>query len=94
MKNEILNYVGAGACWILTAIQVDEVLKYINLGLSIIITLFSLAMTFYSFYSKIKAKGKIEKADMEEAKNDIEKIKEEIEDYLKNNCKGESENDD
>lgn len=93
MKNEILNYVGAGACWILTAIQVDEVLKYINLGLSIIITLFSLAMTFYSFYSKIKAKGKIEKEDLEEVKRIVESIREETEDYLKNNCKGENEND-
>ena len=94
MKNEILNYVGAGAGWILTAIQVDEVLKYINLWLSIIITLFSLAMTFYSFYSKIKAKGKIEKEDLEEVKRIVESIREETEDYLKNNCKGESENDD
>lgn len=93
MKNEILNYVGAGACWILTAIQVDEVLKYINLGLSIIITLFSLAMTFYSFYSKIKAKGKVEKEDLEEVKRIVESIREETEDYLKNNCKGENEND-
>ena len=93
MKNEILNYVGAGACWILTAIQVDEVLKYINLGLSIIITLFSLAMTFYSFYSKIKAKGKIEKEELEEVKRIVESIREETEDYLKNNCKGENEND-
>ena len=76
MKNDIINYVSSGLCWILTAIQVDEVLKYVNLGLSILVTLFSVAMTLYGFYAKVKAKGKVEKED-------LEKIKEELEGFLK-----------
>ena len=83
MKNEIINYVSTGLCWILTAIQVDEVLKYVNLGLSILVTLFSVAMTLYGFYAKVKAKGKVEKEDIESAKDDLEKIKEELEGFLK-----------
>ena len=83
MKNDIINYMSSGLCWILTAIQVDEALKYVNLGLSILVTLFSVAMTLYSLYAKIRAKGKVEKKDIESAKADLEKIKEELEGFLK-----------
>lgn len=83
MKNDIINYMSSGLCWVLTAIQVDALLKYVNLGLSIIVTLFSVAMTLYSLYAKVKARGKVEKEDIESAKDDLEKIKEELEGFLK-----------
>lgn len=89
MKNEVINYLNTALVWFLTAVQVDEILKYINLGLSILMTLLSLLYSFYNIYKKMKEKGELDKDEIKEAQSDIEKIKEEIEDYLKSTQKGE-----
>lgn len=77
MKDSIFGYGPAGITWILTAIQSDKILQYINLILAILATLVSIGYTVWKWWKKAKEDGKI-------TEEEIEELKEEIKENLKN----------
>ena len=87
MKDEIINYGSTALSWFLMAIQIDEVLRYINLGLSIFLTLLSIGVSTYNIFKSAKEKGKI---DRDEVNNVVDKVND-----LKDQLNGlEKENED
>ena len=54
-----------------TILQSDEVLKYVNLVITILIGIVSLSYTIYRWYKKAKEDGKISSDEIEELKNNI-----------------------
>lgn len=73
MKDELINYGSTALSWFLMAIQVDEILRYINLGLSIFLTLLSIGVSTYNIFKNAKDTGKI---DRDEVDNVVEKVNE------------------
>lgn len=71
MKDELINYGSTALSWFLMAIQVDEILRYINLGLSIFLTLLSIGVSTYNIFKNAKDSGKI---DRDEVDNVVEKV--------------------
>lgn len=68
---------------IFTAIQTNEVFQIVSLILTCIATLLSICITLYNIYKKAK-EGKFEVSDLEKAKEEIEKLKEQLKE--KNNA--------
>lgn len=77
MKDSIFGYGPAGITWILTAIQSDKILQYVNLILAILATLVSIGYTCWKWWKKAKEDGKI-------TEEEIEELKENIKENLKN----------
>ena len=71
MKDNLFNYASAGFTWVLTAMQTDKILSYINVILAIITTLITLAYTIYKWYKKASQDGEITAEELEELKDDI-----------------------
>lgn len=67
---------------ILTAIQVDEVIRWVNLGLTILTTIIALVYRIYKWYKDAKSDGKIDSNEVEELHNIVvdesDKIKENL----------------
>ena len=61
MKNEIVNYSATALSWWLMAIQIDDVIRYINLGLSIFLTCLSIGVSIYNIVKGVRETGKIDK---------------------------------
>lgn len=76
MNNDknIFGYIGSGISWILTGLQTNQIFEYINLCLSILISVITLSITIYSVVKKAKENKKIEKEDLEQIKKDVENI--------------------
>lgn len=70
-SNDYLSYVGSVFGTICTALQTDEVLRYIQLGLTILSTLFAIAFTIYKWWKKANEDGKITSEEVKELKDDI-----------------------
>lgn len=76
MNNDknIFGYIGSGISWILTGLQTNAIFEYINLCLSILISVITLSITIYNVVKKAKENKKIEKEDLEQIKKDVENI--------------------
>ena len=74
-----LGWIGSGINAILAGIQVDEVLRYINISLAIVTTIVTLAYTLYKWYKRAKADGKITADEIREGigyvKDGVDEIK-------------------
>ena len=79
----IIELVANGGQYILTAVQTNEVLQIVELVLSILTTLFILGINIYSWWKKASADGKIDKEEVEELQNIVNKGKENLEDKKK-----------
>lgn len=66
LKDEIAMFTGDGVLAFLTATQVDTVLKWVSLALTILTTLVTLAFTIYKWWKKAKEDGKIDKEEIDE----------------------------
>ena len=64
MKNEIVNYSATALSWWLMAIQIDDVIRYINLGLSIFLTCLSIGVSIYNIVKGVRETGKIDKNEV------------------------------
>lgn len=88
-NNEITGYAGSGVIAILSALQVDEALKWVNLILAIVTALTTLAFTIWKWYKVAKADGKItidEIGDLaEKMKTEADKIAEDVNNLKENN---------
>lgn len=56
---------------VLASIQIDDVLKYVNIALAILSTLVALAFTLYKWYKEAKKDGKITPDEVIDAVNKI-----------------------
>ncbi|MBQ7802982.1 hypothetical protein IJ380_03975, partial [Candidatus Saccharibacteria bacterium] len=80
MKTESTGYVMNGIGIIFSAIQTNEILSIISWAITILASVVSLAYTFYKWYKKAKADGKIDPDELEEG---IEIAKDGIDDISK-----------
>lgn len=82
MKHESTGYLMNGIGVIFSAIQTNEILSYISWAVTVLASVVSLAYTFYKWYKKAKADGKIDADEIEEgidiAKDGIDDISKKI----------------
>ena len=69
--DSIIPFSSTIICMFNTILQSDEVLKYINLVITILIGVVSLSYTIYKWYKRAKEDGKISSDEIEELKNNI-----------------------
>ena len=75
----MIEILGNGGQYILTAVQTNEVLQIVELIISILTSLFILGINIYAWYKKAKKDGKIDEKEIEELKNIVQDGKEQIE---------------
>ena len=73
-SNDYLTWLGSVFGTIGTALQTDEVLRYVSLGITILSTLFSLTYTIWKWWRKAKEDGKIEEKEVDELMDDIHNV--------------------
>lgn len=66
IKDEIVMFGGDGLLAVFTAVQVDAILKWISLALTILTTIVTLAFTIYKWYRRAKQDGKIDEEEIEQ----------------------------
>ena len=89
MKNEIVNYSATALSWWLMAIQIDDVIRYINLGLSIFLTCLSIGVSIYNIVRGVRETGKIDKNEVNSIVEHVNGFKEQMEGGKKDEPKGE-----
>ena len=66
MKDNLLDILGIGVQAIFTAIQTDEVLRWISFGITILSALITIAYNIYKWWRKSKEDGKISMNEVDE----------------------------
>lgn len=89
MKNEIVNYSATALSWWLMAIQIDDVIRYINLGLSIFLTCLSIGVSIYNIIKGVRETGKIDKNEVNSIVEHVNGFTEQIKGEKKDESKGE-----
>lgn len=89
MKNEIVNYSATALSWWLMAIQIDDVIRYINLGLSIFLTCLSIGVSIYNIVKGVRETGKIDKTEVDSIVEHVNDFKEQMKGEKKDESKGE-----
>ena len=88
MKNEIVNYSATALSWWLMAIQIDDVIRYINLGLSILLTCLSIGVSIYNIVKGVRETGKIDKNEVDSIVEHVNDFREQMEGGKKDGPKG------
>ena len=78
MKHDFVNYASAGISWILTAIQFDEVLRYVNLVLSIFLTCLSIGVSLYNIIKSARKTGEIKKEDIQSIVDNVHDLQDQL----------------
>lgn len=73
-NNDFMAWIGSVFGTILTATQQDEVLRWIQLGLTILSTLIAIAYTIWKWWRKASADGKITPDEVDELVDDLKEI--------------------
>lgn len=89
MKNEIVNYSATALSWWLMAIQIDDVIRYINLGLSIFLTCLSIGVSIYNIVKGVRETGKIDKNEVDSIVEHVNDFREQMKGEKKDESKGE-----
>lgn len=89
MKNEIVNYSATALSWWLMAIQIDDVIRYINLGLSIFLTCLSIGVSIYNIVKGVRETGKIDKNEVNNIVEHVNDFTEQMKGEKKDESKGE-----
>ena len=89
MKNEIVNYSATALSWWLMAIQIDDVIRYINLGLSIFLTCLSIGVSIYNIVKGVRETGKIDKNEVNSIFEHVNGFTEQMKGEKKDGPKGE-----
>ena len=90
MKNEIVNYSATALSWWLMAIQIDDVIRYINLGLSIFLTCLSIGVSIYNIVKGVRETGKIDKNEVNSIVEHVNDFTEQMKGGKKDGPKGEA----
>lgn len=88
MKNEIVNYSATALSWWLMAIQIDDVIRYINLGLSIFLTCLSIGVSIYNIVKGVRETGKIDKNEVNSIVENVNDFREQMKGEKKDEPKG------
>lgn len=75
--NEKISWLANGGGVIFTIIQTNQIFQIVSLILTCIATLLSITITIYNLVKKAKA-GKLSVDDLEKAKEEIERLKEQL----------------
>lgn len=78
MKHDFINYTSAGISWILTAIQFDEVLRYVNLGLSIFLTCLCIGVSLYNLIKSARKTGKVKEEDIQSIVDNVHDLQNQL----------------
>ena len=89
MKNDIVNYSATALSWWLMAIQIDDVIRYINLGLSIFLTCLSIGVSIYNIVKGVRETGKIDKNEVNSIVEHVNDFTEQMKGEKKDEPKGE-----
>ena len=89
MKNEIVNYSATALSWWLMAIQIDDVIRYINLGLSIFLTCLSIGVSIFNIVKGVRETGKIDKNEVNSIVEHVNGFTEQMKGEKKDEPKGE-----
>lgn len=89
MKNDIVNYSATALSWWLMAIQIDDVIRYINLGLSIFLTCLSIGVSIYNIVKGVRETGKIDKNEVNSIVEHVNGFTEQMKGEKKDESKGE-----
>ena len=89
MKNEIVNYSATALSWWLMAVQIDDVIRYINLGLSIFLTCLSIGVSIYNIVKGVRETGKIDKNEVNSIVEHVNGFTEQMKGEKKDESKGE-----
>lgn len=89
MKNEIVNYSATALSWWLMAIQIDDVIRYINLGLSIFLTCLSIGVSIYNIVKGVRETGKIDKNEVNNIVEHVNGFTEQMKGEKRDEPKGE-----
>ena len=89
MKNEIVNYSATALSWWLMAIQIDDVIRYINLGLSIFLTCLSIGVSIYNIVKGVRETGTIDKNEVNSIVEHVNGFTEQMKGEKKDESKGE-----
>lgn len=77
--NNIFEWVLTAFQGVLTALQTDEILRYVQLVLAVVSAVLTLAFTIFKWYKTAKKDGKITKEEVEElitdSKGDFDTLK-------------------
>lgn len=75
-SHESLAVSGASTlvCGVLSAVQPDEILKYVNLSLAILSALVALLFTFWKWWKEAKKDGKITPDEVGDVLDDVSEI--------------------
>ena len=75
-SHESLAVSGASTlvCGVLSAVQPDEILKYVNLSLAILSALVALLFTFWKWWKEAKKEGKITPDEVGDVLDDVSEI--------------------
>lgn len=88
-NNDFMSWIGSIFGTICTAIQPDEVFRYISLGLTILSTLVAMAFTIWKWWKKASEDGKITTDEINELQDSIEDKVDDVKDALDDKKKGE-----
>lgn len=66
MKDNLLNILGIGVQAIFTAVQSDEILRWISFGITLLSALITIAYNIYKWWRKSKEDGKISMNEVDE----------------------------
>lgn len=80
MKNFNIGFITTPIAAILTMAQTDQILQYIQIGLTIICAIVTIAFTIYKWYKSASADGKITQDEVDELINDLEPAVKELKD--------------
>lgn len=82
MKDEVIMYSGDGLLAVFTALQVDEIMKWISLALTILTTVITLAFTIYKWWKKANEDGHVSSDEIQELIDEISKTKQDTEELI------------
>lgn len=91
MQEKPINYIANTVACITTALQSDEIFRYVSLSLTILSIVVSLAFTIYRWYKVATTDGRIDNEEIDELMKHINEDVNEINDAVNNFDKKENE---
>ena len=74
MKDEVISGLCVGTGYVMTALQTKEVFQVVNLILTTVAFIISIAYTCWKWWRKAKADGKITEDEVDELADSLHKI--------------------
>ena len=71
---EVISWSGSAVGTICTALQTDEIMRWIQLSLTILSTLVAIAFTIWQWWKKAKKDGKITPEEVKDLADDINHV--------------------